>query len=90
VWTPRQFYVDGLFGYKFRVHGYGPLDGHDVELQLNVKNIWSKYDVYYQDDGVALRPVNGNLNSAARVSVPSRVADYSLPVNFEFSVAMKF
>jgi hypothetical protein len=90
VWTPRQFYVDGLFGYKFRVHGFGRLDGHDVELQLNLKNIWSKYDVYYQDDGVALRPVNGNLNSAARVSVPSRVADYSLPVNFEFSVAMKF
>jgi hypothetical protein len=90
VWTPRQFFVDGLFGYKFRVRGFGRLDGHDVELQLNVKNLWSKYDVYYQDDGVALRAPNGDLNSVARVSVPSRVADYSLPVNYELSVNLKF
>ncbi|MEO6003655.1 MAG: hypothetical protein ABIZ04_24555 [Opitutus sp.] len=90
VWTPRQCYIDGLFGYKFRVHGFGRLDGHDVELQLNVKNLWSKYDVYYQDDGVALRAPNGDLNSVARVSTPSRVAEYSAPVNYELSVSMKF
>lgn len=90
VWTPRQCYIDGLFGYKFRVRGFGLLDGHDVELQLNVKNLWSKFDVYYQDDGVALRAPNGNLSSVARVSTPSRVAEYSVPVNYELSMSMKF
>jgi hypothetical protein len=90
VWTPRPFFVDGLFGYKFRVHGFGPLDKRDVELQLNVKNLWNKYDVYYQDDGVALRAPDGNLDSVARVSTPSRVAAYSVPVNYELSATVKF
>jgi hypothetical protein len=90
VWTPRPFYIDGLFGYKFRVRGYGLLDGRDVELQLNVKNLWNKYDVYYQDDGVALRAPNGNLASFNRVSTPSRIASYKLPVNYEFTATVKF
>ncbi len=90
VWTPRPFYVDALLGYTFRVHGYGPLDGHEVELQLNIKNLYNKYDVYYQDDGVALRAPNGDLTSFTRVATPSRVAAYSLPVNYEFSATLKF
>lgn len=90
VWTPRPFQVDGLLGYTFRVHGYGPMNGHEVELQLNLKNLYNKYDVYYQDDGVALRAPNGNLSSYTRVATPSRVAAYKLPVNFELSATLKF
>ena len=90
VWVKRPFQIDGLFGYTRRIHGLGRLDGTELELQLNIKNVLNSGDIYYQDDGVTLRPPGGDINAPNRVSVPGRIASYQRPINFEFTTTLKF
>jgi hypothetical protein len=90
VWVKRPFQIDALFGYSRRLRGWGRLDGTELELQLNIKNVLNSRDIYFQDDGVTLRPPNGDLNAPNRVSVPGRIASYQRPINFEFSATFRF
>lgn len=90
VWVKRPFEVNALFGYTFRLPHMGQLTGSVLELQLNVKNVLNGRDVYYQDDGVTLRPPNGDINAPNRVAVPGRIASYQRPINFELSATLHF
>jgi hypothetical protein len=90
VWVKRPFQIDGLFGYTRRIRGLGRLDGTEVEFQLNIKNILNSDDIYYQDDGVTLRPPGGDINAPNRVSVPGRIASYQRPISFEFTTTLRF
>jgi hypothetical protein len=90
VWAKRPFYVDALFGYTRRIRGWGRFDGAELELQLNIKNVLNSDEIYFQDDGVTLRPPNGDVNAPNRVSVPGRIASYQRPINYEFTTTLKF
>lgn len=90
IWVKRPFQLDALFGYTRRIRGWGMLDGTEVELQLNIRNVLNGDDIYYQDDGVVLRPPNGDVNAPNRVAVPGRIAQYQRPINYEFTTTLKF
>jgi hypothetical protein len=89
VWVKRPFEINALFGYTHRLRGLGRR-GTEIEFQLNIKNLLNGDDVYYQDDGVTLRPPNGDVNAPNRVAVPGRIASYQRPINFEFTTIFKF
>ncbi len=90
VWVRRPFQVDALLGYSHRIRGWGALNGKELEFQLNIKNLFNREEIFWQDDGVTLRPPNGNINAPNRVSVPGRIAQYQRPINFEFTTTLKF
>lgn len=90
VWVKRPFQLDALLGYTRRIDGWGRLDGTELGLQLNIKNVLNDDEIYYQDDGVTLRPPNGDITAPNRVSVPGRIASYQRPINFEFSATLRF
>jgi hypothetical protein len=90
VWVKRPFQVDGLLGYTRRIRGWGRLDGTEIEFQLNVRNLLNSHEIYFQDDGVTLRPPGGDINAPNRVSVPGRIASYQRPINFEFTTTIRF
>ena len=90
IWVKRPFEVTALFGYTHRLHTHGRLDGKELEFQLNIKNVLNSHDIYYQDDGVTLRPPNGDINAPNRVAVPGRIASYQRPINYEFTTTLKF
>ncbi len=90
LWVDRPFQVDALFGYTRRLRGAGFLKGKELGLQLNVKNLLNTQKIFWQDDGVTLRPPNGDVNAPNRVSVPGRIAQFQRPVNFELTATLKF
>lgn len=90
LWVDRPFQVDALLGYSRRIRGWGKLNGKEIEFQLNIKNLLNKQEIYWQDDGVTLRPPNGDVSAPNRVSVPGRIAQYQRPINFEFTTTLKF
>lgn len=90
LWVDRPFQVDALFGYTRRIRGWGRLDGKEIALQLNIKNLLNKQEIFWQDDGVTLRPPNGDINAPNRVSVPGRIAQYQRPINYEFTATLRF
>jgi hypothetical protein len=91
VFVKRPNEVNATFGYTYRVHsGWKIVDGKEIEFQLLIRNVLNTKDVFYQDDGVALRPPGGDISLPYRISVPSRVALYQRPINFEFTTVLKF
>lgn len=54
----------------------------DLDLQLNVRNLFNERAVIYQDSGITLRPPNGDINVPYRVATASRIADYQQPISF--------
>ncbi|MBI2512106.1 MAG: hypothetical protein HYV96_09005 [Opitutae bacterium] len=91
VWVKRPSEVTATFGYSKRLHsGFALLDGKELEIQLTIRNLLNKQEVYFQDDGVTLRPPNGDYTQPNRVAVPGRIAGYQRPINFELMAALKF
>ncbi len=91
IFIKRPNEVNATFGYTHRIRNGGKLlNGKEVEFQLIIRNVLNKQEVFYQDDGVALRPPGGDTSLAYRTAVPSRVALYQRPINFEFTTILKF
>jgi hypothetical protein len=91
IWVKRPFDVNAIFGYSRRLHGWGGrLDGKEIEFQLTINNVLSGHRIYYQDDGVTLRPPNGDVTAPNRVAVPGRIAGYQRPMNFELTTTLHF
>jgi len=90
IWVPRPFEITGMFGYTRRLRTGGWLNGKELQLQLNIKNILNRRAIFWQDDGVTLRPPNGDITAPNRVAVPGRVAQYERPINYEFTATLKF
>ncbi|HEX2101540.1 MAG TPA: hypothetical protein VHF69_12790, partial [Candidatus Synoicihabitans sp.] len=90
VWVKRPFQVDGLLGYSRRLKTDGWLNGKELELQLNIRNLLNKQEVFWQDDGVTLRPPDGDITAPNRVAVPGRIAQYQRPINFELTATLRF
>jgi hypothetical protein len=90
IWVKRPFEVTGMFGYTRRLQGGGWLNGKQLEVQLLVRNLLNGREVYWQDDGVTLRPPNGDINAPSRVAVPGRIAQYQRPINYELTATIRF
>lgn len=91
VWVKRPSEVTLTLGYTKRLKSkVAFLEGTELDVQLTVRNLMNKQEVYYQDDGVTLRPPDGDLNSPNRVAVPGRVASYQRPISYELTTTLRF
>jgi hypothetical protein len=91
IFAKRPSEVNATFGYTYRMHsGWKILDGKEIEFQLLIRNVLNTKNVYYQDDGVALRPPGGDLSLPYRTAYPTRPALYQRPINVEFTTILKF
>ncbi|HYC71595.1 MAG TPA: hypothetical protein VEB66_10340 [Opitutaceae bacterium] len=91
VWIKRPSEWTGSIGYSRRLRSrWSLLEGSEIDIQLNVRNLTNKQEVYFQDDGVTLRPPDGDVNAPNRVAVPGRVAAYQRPISFELTTTLKF
>jgi len=90
VWIRQPWEVTGTIGYSFRLHS-GPriLQGKEVTVNLIVRNLTNRQKVIAQDEGVALRPPNGDFSLPYRVAVPSRIGLFQKPINFELTTTLK-
>ncbi len=62
----------------------------DVDLQLNVRNLFNERAFIYQDSGITLRPPGGDLSIPYRVATTSRIADYQQPISFLLTARLHF
>jgi hypothetical protein len=92
LWVKRPSEFTGTITYTRQLDGskFGPLQGKEISVHLIIRNLLDRREVYYQDDGVALRPPDGDYTQPYRVSVPTRVATYQRPINFELQTTLKF
>jgi len=91
LYIKRPLEFRALFGYAMRLRSGGKyLRGSDLEFQLNIINVTNRRETYYQDDGVALRPPNGDVTAPNRITVPSRIAAFQRPISFEFTTTLTF
>ena len=90
VWIDQPFEVTGTLGYTWRIKS-GPriLRGKELQFHLIVRNLMNWQKVINQDEGVALRPPNGDFSQPYRVAVPSRIGQFQRPINFEFTTTLK-
>ncbi|PTY04989.1 hypothetical protein DB347_20075 [Opitutaceae bacterium EW11] len=90
IWTKRPSEFMASVGYTMRLHSrWRVIEGKELELQLNVHNLLNSRNTYYQDDGVALRPPDGDYTKPNRVAVPTRIAQFQDPINFELTATLK-
>ena len=91
IFIKRPNEVNATFGYSRRLKSKSAiLNGKEIEFQLTIRNVLNKQEVYFQDDGVALRPPDGDTSLAYRTAVPSRVALYQRPISYELTTILKF
>jgi hypothetical protein len=91
VWIKRPSEWTGTIGYSRRLKTkIAFLGATELDVQLTIRNLTNKQEVYYQDDGVTLRPPDGDYTQPNRVAVPGRVAAYQRPINFELTTTLKF
>lgn len=91
VWVKRPSEWTGTLGYTKRLKTkVALLQGATMDFQLTIRNLTNKQEVFYQDDGVTLRPPDGDVNAPNRVAVPGRVASYQRPINYEFTTTLRF
>ena len=92
VWVKRPSEWTGTIGYTRRLKSsrFSFLEGTEIDVQLTIRNLTNKQAVYYQDDGVTLRPPDGDYTQPYRVAVPGRVAAYQRPINYELTTTLKF
>jgi hypothetical protein len=91
LFVKRPLEFRAMFGYTMRLRSRGKdIQGSQIEFQLNIINLTNRHETFYQDDGVALRPPNGDITAPNRVTVPSRVAAFQRPISFEFTTTLKF
>ncbi len=90
VWFKQPFEITGMLGYSMRLKsGSAMLQGRELSFNLVVRNLMNWQKVFRQDTGLALRPPNGDLSLPYRVSVPSRVGQFEIPINFECTATLK-
>ena len=77
--------VTATAGYRWRWR-----KGREIEFSLVVRNLMNGDAVYYAGSAVALRPVNGDVTSPARVSVPGRLGGFQVPRNYLLTTTIKF
>lgn len=90
VWIRQPFEVTGTIGYTWRVRS-GPriIQGKEIVFNLIIRNLTNRQKVIHQDEGVSLRPPNGDFTVPYRVAVPSRIGLFQRPINFEFTTTLK-
>lgn len=90
VWIRQPFEVTGTIGYTWRVRS-GPriIRGKEIVFNLIIRNLTNRQKVIAQDEGVSLRPPNGDFNLPYRVAVPSRIGQFQRPINFELTTTLK-
>jgi hypothetical protein len=90
VWIKQPFEVTGTFGYTMRLNSRSRfMQGKTVSFNLVIRNLMNWQKVINQDEGVALRPPNGDFSQPNRVSVPSRIGMFQKPINFEFTTTLR-
>lgn len=91
VWIKRPSEWTGTIGYSKRLKSkVAFLAATDLDIQLTIRNLTNKQEVYYQDDGVTLRPPDGDYTQPNRVGVPGRIAAFQRPISFELTTSLKF
>lgn len=91
VWVKRPSEWTGTIGYSKRLKTkISFLGATELDVQLTIRNMTNKQAVYYQDDGVTLRPPDGDYTQPYRVAVPGRIAAFQRPINFELTTTLKF
>ncbi len=90
VWIKQPFEFTGTIGYTMRLRS-GPriLHGKELVFNLIIRNLTNRQKVINQDEGVALRPPNGDFNLPYRVAVPGRIGLFQRPINFELTTTLK-
>jgi hypothetical protein len=90
VWIKQPFDVIGTLTYKMRLKSrYRILEGKELEFHLVVKNLLNKQAVIHQDEGVTLRPPDGDFSLPYREAVPSRIGLFQRPINFELTATLR-
>jgi outer membrane receptor for ferric coprogen and ferric-rhodotorulic acid len=91
VWVKRPSEFTGTITYSRELGGrFGRLEGKRISFHLVIRNLTNGKDVYYQDDGIALRAPDGDYTQPHRRSVPTRIASYQRPINFELTTNLRF
>ena len=91
VWVKRPSEFTGTISYSRNLEGrLGPIAAKRISFHLVIRNLLNGKDVYYQDDGVALRAPGGDTTQPHRRSVPTRIASYQRPINFELTTTLSF
>ncbi len=91
IYVKRPLEFRATIGYSHRLRSrWALLEGKEISYQLNIINLTNIRETYYQDDGVALRPPDGDPSAPNRVAVPSRIASFQRPINFQFTTTIKF
>lgn len=90
VWIDQPLDVTGTIGYGMDFKGDGFFGGKRLELQLVIRNLFDTRKTIHQDEGVALRPPNGDFSLPYREAVPSRIGLFQKPINFELTGRLKF
>jgi hypothetical protein len=90
VWIKQPFEVTGTIGYTWRIRS-GPriVQGKEVQFNLIIRNLMNWQKVINQDEGVALRPPNGDFSLPYRVAQPSRIGMFQRPINFELTTTLR-
>jgi hypothetical protein len=90
VWIDQPFEMTGTLGYTWRIKS-GPriLQGKEVQFNLIIRNLLNWQRIINQDEGVALRPPNGDFSAPNRVAQPSRIGAFQKPINFELTTTLK-
>lgn len=90
VWIKQPFEVTGTLGYSFRLRSRTRvLDGKELAFNLVIRNLLNWQRVINQDEGVALRPPNGDFSQPYRVAVPGRIGMFQKPINFELTTTLR-
>lgn len=91
VWVKRPSEITATLGYTKRIPTTAKIfAGRELTVQLTIRNLANQRTVYYQDDGVTLRPPDGDYTKQYRVAVPGRIASFQRPINFELMTTVKF
>ncbi|MBI5766531.1 MAG: hypothetical protein HZA93_01965 [Verrucomicrobia bacterium] len=90
VWIKQPFELTGTIGYSLRLKS-GPrfVQGRELQFHLVIRNLANWQKIFNQDEGVSLRPPDGNLALPYRTAVPSRIGQFQRPINFEFTTTLK-
>lgn len=90
IYVKQPTELTATFGYTHRLRSrLRRLDRSELGFNLIVRNALNTRHIIRQDTGLALRPPGGDLSSPARVSVPSRIAQFQRPLNVEFTTTLK-
>lgn len=90
VWIKQPFEVTGTLGYTMKLKSRSRLlEGKELQFNLIIRNLTNRQKVINQDEGVTLRPPDGDFSSPYRVGVPGRIGQFQRPINVEFTTTLR-